>query len=312
MHFLCLARCQLGFLLRQFELFKLPVEKQNEILRKEIGLVSRQNIHIHAGVSGSQMFRLFCDALGDPDPLRAVRKKQNGQMLRLLPEIRRAVEQKDDPMLYALRAAASGNIIDVSFADEFDVAGALEKSMEEPFAIDDYAPFRERLLSAGTLTLVTDNAGEIVLDRLLLEVLGQWRRARGLPPLTVSVMVKGGPIYNDALEEDARMAGLDREGEILDTGTDCIGLHPRYMSREALENLRKADMIILKGLANYESDFGGEKFPEKVFYLFRSKCEVLSDALGIALGSSVLMAHSREEEKENALHTDQPFKETNQ
>ena len=124
-------------------------------------------------------------------------------------------------------------------------------------------------------------------------------------------MVKGGPIYNDALEEDARMAGLDREGEILDTGTDCIGLHPRYMSREALENLRKADMIILKGLANYESDFGGEKFPEKVFYLFRSKCEVLSDALGIALGSSVLMAHSREEEKENALHTDQSFKEIN-
>ena len=69
MHFLCLARCQLGFLLRQFELFKLPVEKQNAILRKEIDLVSRQRIHIHAGVPGSQMFRLFCDSLGYPDPV---------------------------------------------------------------------------------------------------------------------------------------------------------------------------------------------------------------------------------------------------
>lgn len=88
MHFLCLARCQLGFLLRQFELFGLSAEQQNDILRKEVALVSGQSIDIHAGISGSRMFRLLCEALEDPDPLKSARESQNAQMLELLPAVR--------------------------------------------------------------------------------------------------------------------------------------------------------------------------------------------------------------------------------
>lgn len=294
MHFLCLARCQLGFLLRQFELFDLSAEQQNDILRKEVALVSGQSIDIHAGISGSRMFRLLCEALGDPDPLKSARESQNAQMLELLPAVREAVRAGENPLYCALKAAAGGNIVDVSFADDFDVAGALEKSMAAPFAIDDFGLFTRRLAAARTLTLAADNAGEIVLDRLLLEEIQRWRRQKGLPGVRATVLVKGGPIYNDALREDALTAGLDREAEILDTGSDTIGIHPACLSECALENLRAADMIISKGLANYESDFGAETFQEKIFYLFRSKCEVLSGKLGIPLGSGVLMAHHRE------------------
>ena len=69
------------------------------------------------------------------------------------------------------------------------------------------------------MVYITDNCGEIVLDRLLIGRLVD-RGAR------VTVAVRDGPILNDATLEDARALGLDRIAECLTTtgGGSGIGV----------------------------------------------------------------------------------------
>jgi uncharacterized protein with ATP-grasp and redox domains len=68
---------------------------------------------------------------------------------------------------------------------------------------------------APDILFIADNAGELVFDRLLLEL---------LPREKVTVVVKGGPAINDALRADATAAGLDGLVEVTDTGSDGAGI----------------------------------------------------------------------------------------
>ena len=45
-------------------------------------------------------------------------------------------------LLAALKISSSGNIIDVSFGDEFDVEGSVRESINKGFAINDYPRIR--------------------------------------------------------------------------------------------------------------------------------------------------------------------------
>ena len=61
----------------------------------------------------------------------------------------------------------------------------------------------EELKQAKTLLYITDNCGEIVLDKIFIEEL---KKRYG--NLEITVMVRGGLAINDATIEDAQEIGL--------------------------------------------------------------------------------------------------------
>jgi uncharacterized protein with ATP-grasp and redox domains len=69
-----------------------------------------------------------------------------------------------------------------------------------------YASFLAECAKAKRFLLICDNCGEIVLDRLFIKEL-----KKRFPGLSVSAMVRGGEVLNDATGEDASYVGLDRE-----------------------------------------------------------------------------------------------------
>jgi len=92
--------------------------------------------------------------------------------------------------------------------------------------------------------------------------------------------VKGAPILTDATMEDVRELGIeDRADEFLDTGGFWIGFNPELMGDALRSRLEEADIIILKGMANFESFSELDYRP--VAYLLRSKCRPVSEALGV-------------------------------
>ena len=150
-------------------------------------------------------------------------------------------------------------------------------------AIDDCDRI-ERLL--GHVVYITDNCGEIVLDRLLIEHL-VGRGAR------VTIAVRDGPILNDATLEDAlgARARPARRRPDHDRGGSEIGVSWTVLPSALVEAIAGADLIIAKGMANYESLSEWDDLPP-VAYLLAAKCRPIAARLGVRVGEKVAMLRS--------------------
>ena len=122
-----------------------------------------------------------------------------------------------------------------------------------------------------------DNAGEIVLERLLIE---------RMPLERVTVAVRGGAIINDALMEDAQQAGLTEIVRVIDNGSDAPGTVLALASEAFRREYAAADLVISKGQGNYETV--APRRAQTVFYLLKVKCPVIARDLGLPTGTMVI------------------------
>ena len=135
-----------------------------------------------------------------------------------------------------------------------------------------FESLRTDLAGGKELLYLTDNAGEIVFDRVFLEVI----RDR-FPDLAITVCVRGGPAQNDATRADAEAVGMPFR--IIDNGTCISGTVPELASPELKEALATADVVISKGQANVETlldtDHGCN-----IYFAFLVKCKRFIDRFG--------------------------------
>jgi hypothetical protein len=77
---------------------------------------------------------------------------------------------------------------------------------------------------------------------------------------------------------------MDRFDMVADTGTDGAGIDWDHVSGEFLDLLASADLIVSKGMANFES-----LYPRRIsapsFYLFKVKCEPIQNYIQAPAGS---------------------------
>jgi uncharacterized protein with ATP-grasp and redox domains len=229
---------------------------------------------------GDQVHRIVRQEVGDSDPYRVAKEASTRRALALYPRLKALVAETSDPLGVAVRLSIAGNIIDFGPDLEYDLWGTVERALAQPFAIDDGATLREMLSRVGQVLYLADNAGETVFDRVLIEVLG----------VPVTYAVKGGPILNDATREDALAAGLDQVAEIVDTGLDASGTILPRCSEEFCQIYDKAELVIAKGQANYETL---SEESEKIFFLLQTKCQVIARDVGVPVGSIVLRQGQR-------------------
>jgi uncharacterized protein with ATP-grasp and redox domains len=142
-----------------------------------------------------------------------------------------------------------------------------------------YADFAEAIEKKRKILILCDNAGEIVLDTILVDVLQEW-----FPDIDVTCAVRGGPILNDATFEDAHQVGLDKQCRVVSTGLAIPGTIPERSTRAFQAVWDEAPVILAKGVGNFESAPFGD---ERLFFLFIIKCGTLSDLTGLAEGSLV-------------------------
>ncbi len=157
---------------------------------------------------------------------------------------------------------------------------AVNAALQQPLAVNHLEAFRNRLANAEQVLYLADNAGETVFDRVLI----------GTPARPTTYVVKGGPVLNDALFEDALAAGLDGVARIINNGaaympSDAPGTILDQCSAALRVEFDAARLIVAKGQANYEtlSDCGRE-----VFFLLQVKCPVIAEHVGVPVGSMVI------------------------
>ncbi len=237
-------------------------------LRQVAKLISQMDMEQTPPENSIPVYRTIAEITGCADPYLEIKKQSNRQALALLPECERQIGVATDPLATALRFAIGGNIIDYGAMHSFDVDAVMARCLRAPFAIDHCEQFlnRARGLARGSKVLyLADNSGEIVYDSLVVSELA------GMG-LDVTVVVKSGPIINDALLADAKSCGMDKIARVIENGTSCPGTPLESCSPELLQAFKAADLIISKGQGNFETLSEAEA---EIFFLLTVKCSVV-------------------------------------
>lgn len=222
--------------------------------------------------------RRLRELLPTEDPYRAAKDAHNALAAALTASIRRRIASSFDPLTMAVRYAITGNIIDLGAKNGIgygEIYDELQSAPMQPI-FGDMAAFKQAVAEAKTILYLADNAGEIFFDRLLIEQ---------LPDAKITLAVRGTPVINDATRLDALAADLEKIVEIIDNGSDAPGTVLKDCSADFRRRFEDADMVIAKGQGNFESLSG---VSDKIFFLFRTKCPIISAQSGFDVGTYVV------------------------
>ncbi len=190
------------------------------------------------------------------------------------------IDEGQDPLDAALRAAVAGNVIDFATEVLFDIQEEIAKIFEAPFAIDEKRMFLERLAGAKSVMIVGDNVGEHLFDRVLLELIEEC-----YPDMDKYYVVRGKPIINDVTASDAKAIDMDKVCEIIDSGVDTPGFIYERANERTKKLFDEVDLILAKGMGNFECM--DRMRDDRLFFLFKIKCGVVAKRVGKAIGDLI-------------------------
>ncbi len=270
------AQCLLKRILFETRLGGADMEKQYEATKIALGALSeRFSPNICSAEIATGVHKAVYELLGK-DPYADAKRKSNEIALKLLPKARKMVESSDNPFRTAVLCSIIGNVLDFGIRSDFQNADVLlykfDSLCDEGLGYDDTEKLKEMAKDAN-IAYLTDNCGEIVFDTLLLE------RLKGLGA-HITLIVRGEPILTDATIEDVISLGLDRiVHNVATTERFAVGIPFWDMPENLKRILDESDVIIAKGMANYETLSETDYRP--VAYLLRTKCNPVASSMGL-------------------------------
>lgn len=245
------------------------MEKKTEYMKKLMALIANTKETDCAPSLSVDIQKLYSSFWNCPaEDYTEVKKDFNRFMLDIEHTLEEKIRSSADPLEKALLYARIGNYIDFAALSNVNQETALTLLENNSDSLDqeEYSIFLKELNSAKRLVYITDNCGEIVLDKLAIKILKET-----YPDLDITVLVRGYPVINDATMEDAEEIGLTDLVKAIDNGSNVAGTWIPGINQSARELLENADMIIAKGQGNFETmnDCG-----LNVYYLFLCKCDL--------------------------------------
>jgi uncharacterized protein with ATP-grasp and redox domains len=227
--------------------------------------------------------RILKEEAGDALPFRELREGCNRAGREIAERIAADVAELEPSARFATLCAwaVAGNHLDFRTAGigyGFGV-GEVDEMLREVvgrgFDVDRIAEIEQLARAAKRVLYIPDNVGEIAFDALLVREI----RSSGA---TVVVPYRGGPITSDATLDDFRQVGLDEAAsEIFEAGPDTLGISLEEASPRLLEEIRRADLVLTKGQANFYVAYGNrEDLGAAVACLLTTKCDVISEKFG--------------------------------
>ncbi|MDD1716414.1 MAG: ARMT1-like domain-containing protein [Methanolinea sp.] len=227
----------------------------------------------------SAIHRRAYSMLGNDDPFRELKSESTRQAMEVCRSVRPRLHSFRDFVL----ASIIGNTFDYGVRDHA-VHPDFHRYFEYEFVSGLYVDDCDRILPlASRLVYFTDNCGEIVFDRLLL----QYLQGTGSH---ITLALRDAPVLNDATLAEARELHLDRYVDTMTTtGCGCeIGVRLDCMPADLEAAMEECTLVLSKGMANYESLSTYKDLPP-VAYLMAVKCDPVAEDVGVPRGVKIAM-----------------------
>lgn len=273
----CIA-CSINGTLNLFKKGLLDSKYQEETLRRILEYYSKVDYNQLTISAGKQVKKIIEEVSGVSDPFKPLKDKYNKKAIEYCKKYETSIKNDINPLDKAMRLAIAGNIIDFGPTHDFDVDKKIGEVFQAEFPIDDSTELFEEIKKAKSILYLGDNTGEIVFDRLFLEVINH---------KNVTFAVRHSPVLNDATMEDALFVGLDKVvSKVITNGDNAPGTLLNCVSDEFLDYFNSADLIISKGQGNFE---GLSHITNKnIFFLLTVKCKLIADEIGVQYGDCIV------------------------
>ena len=202
---------------------------------------------------------------------KSEKESANELLLTRYDALKSLVQKSANPLKTAIKLAVAGNIIDYgahSVGD--DIEQQILTLLKKELVIDQSDALIEAISKAKSILYLGDNAGEIVCDKLLIEILNH---------KNLRFAVRGKPVINDVTREDAKAVGLDKLCKIIDNGYDAPSTLLEHCSVEFQEAFEHADLIIAKGQGNFEGLMNHKN--KTIYFLLMAKCVPIAEMLNV-------------------------------
>ena len=226
--------------------------------------------------------------LSTEDPYRKIKANADIVADRLVPCAQAYVDASEDRMDAVLLVSAVGNIMDFGSAaqaidDPEEFEPIFDRLVSEGLGLYDKEVISSLIMGARSILFFFDNCGESQLDRILIREL----RKKGKK---VTGVVRGKSILGDVTAEDAERSGLAMDlDKLLDTGKFFVGVDWGSMPEGLVSEVLVSDLIIMKGMANYES-VSDIQIPIPIIHILRAKCIPVADSIGVPQGTNAVFA----------------------
>ncbi len=242
--------------------------------QEHLGSLCNRAVYSTRGIeSGSHLF------------YRAFKEEANREAARILPAARAHIEHGNterERLERALAFAAAGNVSPLgALTSRFtfpEIEAILQGSGDTVFRGD---PCRT-VEDAGRILYITDNAGEVGFDSLLLEFI----KKRGVH---VTLVIKDDLFFEDAGIDDVLHFGLE---DVVDVIAPSKGFFSMSEAGPALEEAYCAsDVIIGKGTGSFEA-LHGETMGKGAVFMLKVKCGPISRSTGVEQGRVLVTAEA--------------------
>lgn len=234
-----------------------------------------------------EIFELLKKHVGNEDPYKEIRHFYNELLLGLSGQFEERIGRAEDEFMQAMKYAVLGNIIDFGPMHDLtmeDVMSLFDSSDGLEFTISQAAGLKEDISQASSLLYLGDNCGEICLDKIFIKYIKKQN-----PGIKVYFAVRGKPVLNDSIEEDAYFVGIDEYAHVISNGDSSVGTVLERTSEEFNRVFEEADVILAKGQANYECL--SEYRKKKIYFLLMAKCQAIAEDIGVEEKSLICMSN---------------------
>ena len=277
--------CLFNQMLKAFKLLQpdfsreIIIKAQKKLMKYLINFDVNQNA---APTLGKVTYNIISDLLNNEDPYYKLKIQYNSLVLEFFDEIKKIINEAEDPLSKAILASALGNTIDFATQHEIEILSDLKKFAIEDLVINDYRKFQKSLKNTNHLLIIGDNAGEIVFDKILIIIL-----KKGYPDLEIVYSVRSAPIINDATLEDAKFINLTDLVQVIESN-DAPGIILSETTEEFKKHFfNKNGVILSKGQGNFESLYGLDIPQKEVYYLLKAKCNLMERIFEVKIGDLI-------------------------
>ena len=248
-----------------------PHEMQIEYMQRVLKAISETPKSEGAPVIVRTINQIQKEMFGYNKDFTHVKSHFNELMLEKAPSVREKLNQSEDSLKLAIQYAMTGNYIDfgaMNNVDEEQLDQLLDQASGNHVDEKEYASLKADIEKARSIVYLTDNCGEIVMDKLLIEEIKKQN-----PNAQITAIVRGKPVLNDATMEDAIQVGLTELVNVIGNGSEIDGTYLEEISEEAKNAIDCADVIFAKGQGNFETL---RMCGKNIYYIFMCKCEMFA------------------------------------